>query len=324
MMLEAAQKLELAFGRFEELEPQITSEVAVEGGMPKQEDWNNVRRLVTFLRCFYELILKVSDTSHVTSNNFFHDLSLLYYVLQEIKCEDDPQMSLMAGRMIEKCDKYWGGKSNKLNILIFVGVVFDPRYKLRYLILAMKEMYEEEIAIEVAEMVKSTILKIFNEYKNELSMQNQSMDPTQCKSSSLAIRDEEQSAENRARARFRRLHSEVGGGENVSVLDKYLAEGNENTKDGENFNVLIWWKIHSYRFPILSAIARDLLAIPISTVASKSAFSTGGRVLDSFRSSLTPQIVEALICVEDWLGGSPMLSHPCYKIWQSRRHLNEK
>lgn len=47
-------------------------------------------------------------------------------------------------------------------------------------------------------------------------------------------------------------------------------------------------------------MARDLLAIPVSTVASESAFSTGGRVLDRFRSSLTPRTVEALICTQDW------------------------
>ncbi|CAN1312021.1 Zinc finger BED domain-containing protein RICESLEEPER 2 [Linum perenne] len=48
-------------------------------------------------------------------------------------------------------------------------------------------------------------------------------------------------------------------------------------------------------------MARDVLAVPISSVASESAFSTGERVLSNFRSSLTPAIVEALICAEDWL-----------------------
>nr|DAD33337.1 TPA_asm: hypothetical protein HUJ06_012188 [Nelumbo nucifera] len=43
-------------------------------------------------------------------------------------------------------------------------------------------------------------------------------------------------------------------------------------------------------------MARDLLAMHVSTVAFESAFSTGGRVLDSFHSSLTPRMVEAIIC----------------------------
>ena len=55
------------------------------------------------------------------------------------------------------------------------------------------------------------------------------------------------------------------------------------------------------RFPILARLARDVLPIPVSTVASESVFSTGGRILDDFRTSLTPFMVQALICTQDWL-----------------------
>ena len=51
------------------------------------------------------------------------------------------------------------------------------------------------------------------------------------------------------------------------------------------------WKNNSSWFPILSLVARDMLAIFASTVASKKAFSTGGRVFDTFRSSLSPKMV---------------------------------
>ena len=48
-------------------------------------------------------------------------------------------------------------------------------------------------------------------------------------------------------------------------------------------------------------MAREILSIPLTSVASESAFSAGGRVLDSFRSSLSPETVEALVCCASWL-----------------------
>jgi hypothetical protein len=79
-----------------------------------------------------------------------------------------------------------------------------------------------------------------------------------------------------------------------SELDRYLHDGLvAKTKD---FDILVWWEIHASDYPILAKIAHDVLAIYISSVAFKSAFSTSGCVLDSFRSSLSPITVEALIC----------------------------
>ena len=88
------------------------------------------------------------------------------------------------------------------------------------------------------------------------------------------------------------------GGRKQSDLEIYLSEA--VIEDDGSCDVLQWWKLNSQRFPILSRLARDVLVLLISTVASESAFSTGGRVLDIFRSSLTLKLVEALICTQDW------------------------
>ncbi|CAL2228942.1 unnamed protein product [Prunus armeniaca] len=62
-----------------------------------------------------------------------------------------------------------------------------------------------------------------------------------------------------------------------------------------------WWKGNQTRYPILSQVAKDIFALPSSTVASENAFSMGKRIVDPFRSSLHPKMVEALVCTCDWL-----------------------
>ena len=89
------------------------------------------------------------------------------------------------------------------------------------------------------------------------------------------------------------------------ILHIYLEEGIYICKEelDDDFNALDCWKTNNMKFCILSNMARDILSIPITTVASKSAFSAGGRVLDQYRSSLKPQTIEALISIRDWVYG---------------------
>jgi len=56
---------------------------------------------------------------------------------------------------------------------------------------------------------------------------------------------------------------------------------------------LAWWKNLRDEYPILSQLARDVLAMQASTLtlASESAFSVGGRVVDPFRTWLDPEMV---------------------------------
>ncbi|KAL0556910.1 hypothetical protein IC582_005427 [Cucumis melo] len=89
-------------------------------------------------------------------------------------------------------------------------------------------------------------------------------------------------------------------------VTRYLDEARIDCMGDEYLDLLTWWKVNSSRFKIISQVARDIYSIPISTVPSESAFSTGGRVLDSFRSSLTPQTAEALICAQNWIQSKPL------------------
>jgi len=88
-------------------------------------------------------------------------------------------------------------------------------------------------------------------------------------------------------------------GNDMNELDKYMAD--PPLRLTGQFDILAWWKNQTDEYLVLSRIAHDLLAVQVSTVASESAFSAGGRVVDPFRSRLEPEIVEALICFKDWI-----------------------
>ncbi|KAE8733017.1 hypothetical protein F3Y22_tig00001644pilonHSYRG00324 [Hibiscus syriacus] len=85
----------------------------------------------------------------------------------------------------------------------------------------------------------------------------------------------------------------------MSELDHYLQE-KVRTQNSE-LDILSWWKTNGFKYPTLQKIARDILAIPISTVTSESAFSTSGRLVSPHRSRLHPKTLEALMCAQSWL-----------------------
>nr|GEY32797.1 hypothetical protein [Tanacetum cinerariifolium] len=84
-------------------------------------------------------------------------------------------------------------------------------------------------------------------------------------------------------------------------LKIYLDEGLLEGHWGMKFNDLEWWNVHQLKYPYLSKMAKDVLAIPVSTVASETTFSDGGRVIDPYRSALKSSTVEMLLCGGDWI-----------------------
>ena len=84
-----------------------------------------------------------------------------------------------------------------------------------------------------------------------------------------------------------------------SELDYYLEEFVMSQTD--TFDILGWWKMNGSKYPTLCNVARDILAIHLSTVASESVFSTSGRFVTPHHSRLRPNTLEALMCCQDWL-----------------------
>ncbi|MBA0763267.1 hypothetical protein Gotri_012745, partial [Gossypium trilobum] len=96
------------------------------------------------------------------------------------------------------------------------------------------------------------------------------------------------------------MSSSLAGSSNVSDndhVDSSLHQLNVNRVDlGRDYDESDDYRSKSsIRYRKLSFLACDILAIPISTVASESAFSMGKKVITSFRSSLKPKTVQAVV-----------------------------
>ena len=105
-----------------------------------------------FLKLFYEVTLRISGSLYTTSNLLFQELSTVYDHLQGYCEDDDYILSTMAMRMKSKYDKYWGHLDN-INLMLFVTIVLDPRYKLDALEFWLNDDYKAENEVVKVQLV---------------------------------------------------------------------------------------------------------------------------------------------------------------------------
>ncbi|KAH1214996.1 Zinc finger BED domain-containing protein RICESLEEPER 3 [Glycine max] len=105
--------------------------------------------------------------------------------------------------------------------------------------------------------------------------------------------------------------SNVGDVTGSEVVGDALSEYDRFIIRKKGLEVLMF---NGVKYPTLQAIAKDILAILVSIVASKSAFSTGGQILSPHRSRLQWTTLEALMCARNWLWSAENNGSMSYKV----------
>ncbi|XP_024018885.1 zinc finger BED domain-containing protein RICESLEEPER 1-like [Morus notabilis] len=162
-----------------------------------------------------------------------------------------------------------------------IALVFDPRYKTQFIDFCYKKAFE--LNSKELLSLRAKLESLFHEYALKL---DHYVSPPTCKK------------KDKGKAPYGMEVDES----DLMKLELYLDE--PRIKRSYQLDILSYWKRNQCRYPILAAMARDLLCILVSTVASEAAFSVGSCVLDQFRSSLKHETVEAIVCTRDWLYGN--------------------
>ncbi|KAL6225590.1 hypothetical protein ACLB2K_004439 [Fragaria x ananassa] len=231
-----------------------------------------------------------SDKTMTTTNLLFPKICQIKLAISKWLQFDISKVVEMAKKMEEKFEKYWGVIET-----VVVATILDPRYKLKLIEFYFKQVYPRRVALEV-DRVKKFAYDLVKEYSYcaiSHAFENSSLIESIMPSDN-DLGDDDMDA-------YDAFVSGSSKDTAKSDLERYLDETVLPRVNDKEFDVLYWWKTNGMKYPTLYKVARDILAIPVSTVASESAFSTGGRIVSPHRNRLHSNTLEALMCGRDWL-----------------------
>nr|XP_019707766.1 zinc finger BED domain-containing protein RICESLEEPER 1-like [Elaeis guineensis] len=167
LMLQSAVPFQQAFERLKEKDSRYRAEMTDDKhwGLPTDEDWDNTHNLLPFLKYFYDATLRASGSHYVTTNDYFHMVYGIGIKINSHISSEDSSFKEMAIRMKKEHDKYWANVT-KINPLLFVALVLDPRYKLEYVNFAIDEIYEEPKNKELRARVREVLDSLFAYYSD--------------------------------------------------------------------------------------------------------------------------------------------------------------
>ncbi|XP_028104475.1 zinc finger BED domain-containing protein RICESLEEPER 2-like [Camellia sinensis] len=245
LMLEAAEKYEKAFNRLKfvdsNFEPYFKG---VDGGIrrsPNELDWKKYRLFLRFVKLFYLTTKKFLGSLFVTSNAFYKEIFVIESKINQLILEKDDTLSTMAKIMKQKFSKYRGDGNNKK--------VEDMVDKVKG---CLSRLYSHYVTFYPSNKKLRSVSEVVN-----------------------MVEDDDNDPYSLVNSQFNSyLEGQCTSG-SKSKLEQYLSEVEHFAKN-QTFEILAYWKVNATRYRVLPQLARDVLAMPIPTIASESAFSIGG------------------------------------------------
>lgn len=253
----------------------------------------------SFLKTFKEATVLLSGSYYPTTHHMIPTLVNVAHIFKLY--QEHSTFGDMMKKMLRKFKKYY----DEIPILYCIALCLDPRAKASgfessidyyYDLLDNNYDSENQMLSSTRELIKSrtssTLTSMFNEYE-KFSSSNAS---ASAHTSSSAGTSRDVGFNPRSLFKRQRQTSSRSTLNELSIYEISPPVEDESA----DFDILKWWHEHEKTFPILSRMAMDILAVPVSTVASESAFSESGRRLDERRSRLSPCTLEILMCTSDW------------------------
>ncbi|KAJ3670711.1 hypothetical protein LUZ60_008137 [Juncus effusus] len=285
-------------------------------GLLNTKNWADVKALTDILDVLYHITEKFPATENATSNLYFNELCGIHHLLKTWCTSDSPVVATMASQMLLKLETYW----DLTKTLMAIASILDPRFKMKSIEYFFKKIYGETFeAKSRVEEIQKVFINLYNEYALETA--SSSKNPAVLcyagnTGSSVTLTgsgldynngsDESKTFSRATLSNARRgldqyIQDSSTGQSLKTDLDMYLEEPVYRAKEEGEFDILGWWRSFSAKYPVLSVMARDVLAVPVSAVP----LDSDARLLNDYLSTMDSNTVQGLICAQDWLRDEP-------------------
>ncbi|KAH9777021.1 BED-type domain-containing protein [Citrus sinensis] len=276
----------------------LRDSVAYWTGTPKRVETFDMAARQLQVKCEKKLVFDC--VTRWNSTNVMLDVAVKYkIVFSRLQQCDKHYTSLPTDEEWEMAEKMLEYLLPFYSMTELFSVILDPRFKMQLVNYYFPQLYGEGAVNEI-QMVRNLSNDLVKFY--EVKSGNVS-DAVVGESSLADVRFNFNLGTGHKFFDIRKFEAFVSQNSETNVsksdLERYLEE--PLIKSTSDFDILNWWKVNQGKYPILAQMAKDILAVLVTTAASESTFSTGGRVLTSHRSRLHPTTLEVLMCTQHWL-----------------------
>ncbi|GMH31543.1 hypothetical protein Nepgr_033387 [Nepenthes gracilis] len=255
-----------------------------------EEEWQELSIVHKFLKMLYDVTCMILGTKFPSANLYLKGVLMIHCRMLEITRGSHTFLTDMIKEMQLKFDQYW----SRNNLILVCAAILDPRYKVKFVEYCYMKLYGSSYVGEHVSKVVDALYCLFAEYKQHATLASSRL----VGSSRADTNFSSGSEDGDVFGDYNQFLSVTSRSQrNKTELDIYLEEPSYDLNS--DLDVLEFWSKSAKRYPELSAMACDVLSIPASTVTSKSAFNIGSKTLS--QSSMMPETVQALICLQDWL-----------------------
>ena len=207
-----------------------------------------------------------SGRKYPTTSIYFTLVCELKIAINEWNLSSNEMINTMPESMFAKFNSYWAN----VNVVMAVVAILDLRYKMKLLEFYYPNIYGDNYDSEIEK-----IMNFCYDLLNEFPVDNEG-------SSHIPVSTSNQVAQMKFRlsgamSSFNLFvnnssSSSKKHGNTRMKFDHFIDE--RVLKRSEDFDILAWWKSNGLKYPTLQRIARDILAISVTTIASEFVFST--------------------------------------------------